>query len=161
LPEATSTSVETGSPHATRALAREIGRRLTGGECLAVRGPLGAGKTTFAKGVAEGLGIDPRDVTSPTFLLVHELVGRLRLVHVDAYRVRSADELRELGVEELREEGSVLLVEWPERVPGLLPEDRLDVEISPGGREEARRFRISATGARHETLAAGLSGGDR
>ena len=92
--------LETGSPEATYEHARSLGALLGGGEVLALTGPLGAGKTHFAKGVADGLGIDPRNVTSPTFLLAHELQGRLRLHHLDAYRAASPQEFSELGFDD-------------------------------------------------------------
>ena len=105
---------------------------------LALVGPLGAGKTWFAKGVAQGLGIDPREVTSPTFLLIHELEGRLPFRHMDAYRVSGEAELAELGADELlsggHAGGPVVLVEWADRVSGLLPPDRLDLVIAHTGR---------------------------
>lgn len=154
MPAATSTSTRTDSAAATRSLARGIGERLEGGEFLCLSGPLGAGKTTFAKGLAEGLGIDPRDVTSPTFLLVHVLPGRLPFVHLDAYRVGCAEEFRELDVDGLAR-GGVVLLEWPERVPEFLPADRLEVELRPRTGEEEREIRLTATGPRHARLLAG------
>lgn len=158
MPAATSTSTRTDSAAATRALARAIGDRLSGGEFLCLSGPLGAGKTTFAKGIAEGLGIDPRDVTSPTFLLVHVLSGRRTLVHLDAYRVASAEEFRELDVDGLAA-GGVVLLEWPERVPEFLPPDRLEVELSPGAEEEERAVVLRATGPVHARLLPEEAGG--
>lgn len=150
-------TVRAASTEETIRIARAIGERLRGGEVLALRGPLGAGKTTFAKGIAAGLSIDPRDVTSPTFLLIHEVRGRLVLRHVDAYRVESADELLELGAAELFGEDGVVVFEWPERAPEILPEARLTVDLSiPDPERNLRILEITAAGERHERLIAGV-----
>jgi tRNA threonylcarbamoyladenosine biosynthesis protein TsaE len=146
-------TVVTASPDATRRLAETVGRRCRGGEVIALDGPLGAGKTTFTKGLAAGLDIDPRDVTSPTFLLLHELRGRLRLGHLDAYRVGDAEELAEIGARESFREDAVVVIEWAERVRDLLPADRLAVTLDYAGEgEEDRRLAFRATGPRHAEL---------
>ena len=100
----------------TRRVARELAADLEPGATLLLSGDLGAGKTAFVKGLAEGLGLDPNDVTSPTFTLVHEYRGgRLPLIHVDLYRLATAD-LAEIGLDaDLALEG-VTAVEWPERM---------------------------------------------
>ncbi len=133
----------THSPGETLALAARIGRRLSGGEVFALTGELGSGKTCFAKGLARGLGIDPREVTSPTFLLLHEIPGRLLLRHVDAYRVRDPEELLEIGLAECFDGRAVVLVEWADRVEPLLPGERLEVALSVEGEtRRALRFRV-------------------
>jgi tRNA threonylcarbamoyladenosine biosynthesis protein TsaE len=94
-------------------------------------GPLGAGKTVFAKGLAEGLGIDPAVVASPTFVIASEYPtadGR-RLAHVDLYRVESRAELESAGFADLLEPGAVIAIEWGDRFPAALPADRLEIEI--------------------------------
>src|SRR5216684_2673059 len=93
----------TRSPEETFALARRIGEQLKGGEIFLLKGELGAGKTLFAKGLAAGLGIDPADVTSPSFTLVNIHQGRLRFYHVDLYRLES-DRRVDLGLEEVFED---------------------------------------------------------
>lgn len=115
----------------TRACAAQLARGLRPGAVLLLSGELGAGKTAFVRGLAEGLGIDPDEVTSPTFTLVHEYrEGRLPLVHVDLYRTESAD-LDEIGLDQDLAAEGVVAVEWPERlvrpVPGAIPVRILDL----------------------------------
>ena len=105
----------------TIALGEAIGRGLAGGEVVALIGELGTGKTHLIKGMALGLGAGAREaVTSPTFTLINEYEGRLRLVHVDAYRLENAGQLEALGFDEMVEEGAVVVVEWADRVEGLV-----------------------------------------
>ena len=106
----------TRSEQETQAVARALAADLSPGDVLLLSGPLGAGKTAFVRGLAEGLGIDPEDVSSPTFTLVHEYRGgRLTLYHVDLYRLdRGATD--DLGLEELGVADGVLAIEWPDPV---------------------------------------------
>ncbi len=97
---ATTTSLETSSPEETEAAGEELGRRLQKGDLVLLRGELGAGKTTFVRGVARGIG-SAAPVASPTFQLVRIYPGRLQLAHVDLYRLEDGDELRDLGLDEL------------------------------------------------------------
>jgi tRNA threonylcarbamoyl adenosine modification protein YjeE len=108
------------------------------GLVVSLVGPLGAGKTVFVKGLAQGLGIDPAVVTSPTFVISSEYpigAGR-RLAHVDLYRVESRDELEAAGFADLLETGAVVAVEWGDRFSEALPPDRLEIAIS--GPDSAR-----------------------
>ncbi len=114
---------------ATMALGEKLGRLLKGGEVISLSGDLGAGKTHFAKGVARGLEITGT-VTSPTFTLINEYSGRLPLYHVDAYRLAGIEEAYDLGLEEYIYGEGVTLVEWPDRLAGLLPADLLVIEIT-------------------------------
>ena len=125
----------TCTPEQTQALGAEIGRRLVGGEVIALTGPLGSGKTCLVQGIGEGLQVPDR-ITSPTFVLIHEHCGRLRLYHADAYRLESAEAALEIGLPELMERGGVVAVEWADHVIEALPEDRLDIEMAHtrGGR---------------------------
>ena len=111
---------ETASAAETVALGRRIAAHLAPGDVLALAGDLGAGKTHLAKGVAQGLGLDPADVTSPTFAIVQEH-GDGALLHLDLYRVESDDQAAGLGLAELLDGDAVALVEWPERAPDWLP----------------------------------------
>lgn len=126
------TTWETTSVETTHALGAALGRILRGGMSIGMAGPLGAGKTHLMKGIAAGNGtVDPRKITSPTFTLIHEYPGRLRLYHVDAYRLRGSSELIALGFDELIASDSVVAVEWADRVRAAMPTDTLWVEITP------------------------------
>ena len=106
----------TTSPEQTEALGERLGERLHGGEVIAFRGELGAGKTAFTRGLARGLGISVR-VTSPTYTIVNEYGGgRLPLFHFDMYRLHDADDLFDIGWEDYLERGGVCAVEWSENV---------------------------------------------
>jgi tRNA threonylcarbamoyladenosine biosynthesis protein TsaE len=111
----------TNSEAETSALANQFARSLTAGAVILLSGDLGAGKTAFVRGLAEGLGIDPGLVSSPTFTLVQEYRGgRLPLHHVDLYRLRSI-EVDDLGLDELTLEAGVTAIEWPDRLPHEWP----------------------------------------
>ena len=110
----------TTSPERTEALGERLGERLRGGEVIAYRGELGAGKTAFTRGLARGLGISVR-VTSPTYTIVNEYGGgRLPLFHFDMYRLRSSEDLFDIGWEDYLERGGVCAVEWSENVADAL-----------------------------------------
>lgn len=140
----------------TRRLGRRLAQCLQPGDLILLEGELGAGKTFLVRSIARGLGVPPEvRVTSPTFDLVHELPGRLPIVHADLYRLDDADELRELGLSDRSAEGAVVLVEWGERFTRILDQDGLLVtlELDPGG---GRRAVFSPRGARGDSLVACL-----
>jgi tRNA threonylcarbamoyladenosine biosynthesis protein TsaE len=113
------TTLTTRSELDTAAAARELASTLHPGDIVLLSGDLGAGKTAFVRGLAAGLGIDPREVSSPTFTLIQEYRGgRVPLLHVDLYRL-SAAEAEDLGLDELTAGDVVTAIEWPERWPGL------------------------------------------
>jgi tRNA threonylcarbamoyladenosine biosynthesis protein TsaE len=137
--------VRTRSREETEALGERLGRAVHAGDVIALWGELGTGKTTMVRGIAKGLGISPRDVTSPTFIIVHEHDGgRLPLFHIDMYRVSPA-ETGSIGWEEALASGGVTAIEWPDRVERTLPHDRIDVRIDHAGGSE-RRIRLVPTG---------------
>jgi tRNA threonylcarbamoyladenosine biosynthesis protein TsaE len=110
-------TISTHSEEETTALGQRIATGLRAGDVVLLTGDLGAGKTAFVRGLAEGLGIDPAEVSSPTFTLIQEYSGgRLPLYHVDLYRLTSV-EVDDLGLDELTMEGGVTAIEWPDRLP--------------------------------------------
>ena len=125
---------ESNSETETRAIAARFAAELKPGVVLLLSGDLGAGKTAFTKGLAEGLGIDPAEVTSPTFTLVHEYrQGRLPLVHVDLYRLEKVD-LDELGMDADLANQGVLAIEWSDRLVRL-PAGALSVQFVATGED--------------------------
>ena len=115
----------------TFALGHRLGASLRGGEIVSLEGQLGAGKTVFARGIAAGLGIDPREVGSPTFIIVDRHQGRLTLYHADLYRLDREDDVLDLGLDELAASGgAVMVVEWGERLPAALRDAAIIVRIS-------------------------------
>ena len=132
----------THSPEETRALGRTLAQALQGGAVVAFTGDLGAGKTAFVSGMAEGLGIEER-VTSPTFTIVNEYEGgRLPLFHFDMYRLGSADELFHIGWEDYLARNGVCAVEWSENVDEALDGDTIRVAISRGEDDNTRIITI-------------------
>ncbi len=134
----------TASPDETRAFGRALGAALSRGGFVGFEGQLGSGKTVAIQGVAEGLGYDGY-VTSPTFVIVNEYAGRMPILHVDLYRITDARELEDIGYREIFFVDGVALVEWADRVPELLPPDRLRVVIDIEG-PDGRAFTVSAFG---------------
>lgn len=134
----------TRSPEETEALGRTIGSMLKGDELIALYGGLGMGKTAFVRGLAEGMGIDPLDISSPTFAIVHEHegAGSNRLYHFDMYRVESWEDLYSTGFFDYLGSG-VVVTEWSENIEGALPEERINIEISAPDHDDTRIFRIS------------------
>lgn len=117
------------SPDAMIALGEELARGLSSGSVLALQGGLGAGKTHFTKGVAAGLGCSG-EVTSPTFTLVHEYSGgRQVLFHFDFYRMETESEVLRIGWDEYLDEAGVVVVEWPDKFPGILPPETIWLEF--------------------------------
>ena len=120
------------SEEETRAIAARLARDLTPGAVVLLSGDLGAGKTAFVRGLAEGLGLAAAEVTSPTFTLVHEYRGgRLPLIHVDLYRLESAD-LAEIGLDDDLAASGVVAVEWPERLTRATP-GAIHIQIADSG----------------------------
>lgn len=139
-------------PDETRSIGRALGRAATPGTVLALIGPLGAGKTQLAKGVAEGLEV-ATVVNSPTFILMNEHVGRLRLYHADAYRLGDPEEAPAAGLLDERQVDGVTVIEWADRLAGWLPAERLEIAIEPGDAATERTLRWTAHGEAHERLA--------
>ncbi|MGI9517923.1 MAG: tRNA (adenosine(37)-N6)-threonylcarbamoyltransferase complex ATPase subunit type 1 TsaE [Pirellulaceae bacterium] len=125
----------------TQQLGEIIAANLHGGLFIALTGTLGAGKTRLVQAIAESLGVERTEVTSPTFSLVQVYQGRLPLVHIDAYRIADDDEYLELGIDEMCDDQSVVIMEWAERFTTLLPTDRLSIQIEVQG-DSQREFLI-------------------
>ena len=128
------------SPEWTVELGRRIGQKLKGGEVIAVCGPLGSGKTHLIKGIASGAGAqDQKQVTSPTFVIVNEYVGRLDIYHVDAYRLNSVAEFEMLGFDDFCYPQSVVLIEWADKVEAALQAmDYIRIEVSHAGQTKRK-----------------------
>ena len=148
LPAATVRQITTANSEETRALGASLGRVAAPGELVCLWGELGAGKTQLAKGFGAGLGIEAT-INSPSFILMAEYPGRLRLFHVDLYRLDGSDQAIASGLLDERQGDGVTVIEWPERLAGALPADRLDI-LFDGSGDEPRQLTIRATGQRHE-----------
>jgi tRNA threonylcarbamoyladenosine biosynthesis protein TsaE len=132
----------TRSEAGTLALGETIAELLAPVKMAVLRGELGAGKTTLVKGIAQALGAaEPEEVTSPTFTLVHEYVGRRKIYHLDLYRLETEREIEQLGIDEMAAEPEALvLVEWGERFPSIV--ERAEAEIAIGYGEDVREFLV-------------------
>ena len=140
-------TVTSGSPEETRRFAARLAGVARPGDLLALHGDLGAGKTEFAKGFAQGLGVTAT-VASPSFVLMAEHAGRLPFFHLDLYRLPSAVDALAGGLLDERQAAGVTVVEWPERFGPAIPADRLDVRIDGAG-ETTRTIEIAPSGPSH------------
>jgi len=139
------------SPEQTRRVGSRLGGALQAGDVICLQGELGAGKTTFVQGIAKGWGsLD--SVSSPTFILVnmYRRADQGQLFHMDAYRLESTPEAEELDLDSMLAQGA-LLIEWPERMNGLIPTERLWVNLEHIDEEE-REMKFKATGRRYDEL---------
>jgi tRNA threonylcarbamoyladenosine biosynthesis protein TsaE len=148
--EFASTSVE-----ATQALGERLGALLRAGDVVALRGELGSGKTTLVQGIARGAGVGSSAVKSPTFVLMREYGGPVPLIHIDGYRLSGAPQAAWLDVEMLFSSEKITLIEWAERLEGLLPADHLELDLSHVSTNR-RRIGVRGSGARGAELAAAL-----
>jgi tRNA threonylcarbamoyladenosine biosynthesis protein TsaE len=144
-----------GSEGDTVNLGRLLGACLFGGETIALIGDLGAGKTRFVQGLAEGLGVAPSRISSPTFAIRHDHLGRLPLLHLDFYRLRDPDEIEWLGMLEASSD-AVLAIEWADRLPDVLPPDRLDIVFETTTSPADRIISWTARGEHAERALAAL-----
>jgi tRNA threonylcarbamoyladenosine biosynthesis protein TsaE len=131
----------TRSEEETEAVAADLGRQFRGGEVVLLSGELGAGKTAFVRGLAAGVGANPEEVASPTFVLLTQYPGRLTLHHADLYRLAGNGDDRELGLEDLPGSREVLAVEWAERLSDIPWRETWRVRLSHAG-EDTRRLTI-------------------
>lgn len=131
---------------ATARLGAAVAGELAPGEAICLWGPLGAGKSTLARALVRALTTPDEEVPSPTFTLVQLYEGSIAIAHFDLYRLASPEEAREIGLDEALEEGAAV-IEWPQRLEGRLPPDRLDIEIAFDETGEGRRARLIPHGA--------------
>jgi tRNA threonylcarbamoyladenosine biosynthesis protein TsaE len=136
---------------ATERLGQALAELLSEGSVVALDGPLGAGKTRLVQAIAAASGVDRRDVVSPTFVLMHEYRGRRPIIHLDAYRLRDADEFLQLGAEEAFGGPNLVFVEWAQRVANCLPSERIEITISVLP-DDARQFEIVVVGVQYAAL---------
>lgn len=140
-----------GSPKATQRLGSCLAPLLAAGDVIVLSGDLGAGKTCFTQGLAQGLGCTDH-VTSPTFVILHQLGGRLPLYHFDLYRIETVREFLELGLEEILYGNGVCVLEWGDKFGGELPSDRLALSFNFES-DTARRIEASVSGERWSGVA--------
>ena len=144
--------IKTNSEFETGSLGERIGKLLQPGTVVALNGTLGAGQTRLTQGIGVGRGVPAESIVSPTFTLCVPHRGRFMLIHLDAYRIKDESEVDELGLDELIEDGAVLVVEWAARIENLLPPIDIGIEIVHDN-GDARTFRIES----NERFAAALS----
>ncbi len=141
-------TLRSSSPEMTLEIGMTLGRNLSPGAVISLRGSLGAGKTMIAKGIALALGIT-EPITSPTYTLLQEYEGTLPLHHMDLYRIESVDEFEMLGTEELLYGEGVTLIEWSETIDEILPEDTIYIRLTI---EENQDRMIHISGASYEHI---------
>ena len=141
-----SIDITTNSPGETIELGRKLGSQLRGGEVITICGPLGSGKTHLIKGIAAGAGAeDPTHVNSPTFVIINEYSGRLDIFHIDAYRLDSIAEFEMLGFDDYCRPGSVVLIEWADKIESALQGmDYVRITLDHAG-ETIRKIHIENT----------------
>ena len=140
----------------TYALGKALGAVLLSGDFVGLTGQLGAGKTLFSRGVAEGAGVAADEVSSPTYSIIQSYRGRLTLHHSDLYRLTSEADLFSTGFHDLLESEGAFLVEWIDHIPGAAPEDalRITLEVTT---QETRTLKVTTSGPRSEALLNRLS----
>lgn len=136
---------------ATFALGRALGLVLQSGDFVGLTGQLGAGKTLFSRGVAEGAGVPLEDVSSPTYSIIQSYRGRLTLHHADFYRLSSEADLFSTGFHDLLDGEGAFLVEWVDQIPGAAPADALRITIEVTSLE-TRTLKVTTSGALSEAL---------
>ncbi|MBU1088181.1 MAG: tRNA (adenosine(37)-N6)-threonylcarbamoyltransferase complex ATPase subunit type 1 TsaE [Candidatus Omnitrophica bacterium] len=145
-------NLTTNTPEQTIVWGKQLARFLKPGDVIALSGNLGAGKTTFVKGIAQGLGINKKQVNSPSYVLIREYKGKnIELFHCDLYRLDNVEQISFLGIEDYFDREGVLVIEWAKRAGDLLPDQYLDISIALLG-EKKRGFKVKACGAKYQAL---------
>jgi tRNA threonylcarbamoyladenosine biosynthesis protein TsaE len=141
---------DSSSEEETWHLGRRLGRLLSTGDVVAIRGELGAGKTVLVRGICDGVGTRQR-TRSPSFTFMSRYRGTINVYHLDLYRVEGPGDLDTLGWEEVVAGDSIVLIEWADRLGALLPEGSIEIDIEMTG-EETRRVRFTASTERHSSI---------
>ena len=135
-----------------------LGQHFTGGDVVALTGDLGAGKTVLTCGIALGLGIPMDQISSPTFTLIQEYSSTIPLIHVDLYRLEGPSDIFSLGLEEYFTPNTIVLIEWAERFPQILPSDHMVIFLEYGEAEDIRFATLSGTGPKSIRKVANIKG---
>lgn len=143
----THVEVTSSSPQRTRQLAAALSELVRAGDIVVLVGDLGAGKTAFAQGLGEGLGVTAT-ITSPTFALVQSYSGRLDMHHLDVYRLEQVNEALDLGLAEMLDDDAVVVIEWGDTIAPVLPHDYLEVRLGYAEGPEDRTVRFHPVGTR-------------
>jgi tRNA threonylcarbamoyladenosine biosynthesis protein TsaE len=150
-------TIQTRSASETIRVGKSIGSRLLPGDAVALVGELGAGKTQLIKGLAAGMGIkNSIYVSSPSFKLINEYPGKITFYHIDLFRLRGEKDAEELGLDDYFQSRGITAIEWADKIPSLLPEEILWIEIRYTG-ENLRSLEISGRGKRYEGFVKELS----
>ncbi len=143
--------IESKTAAVTRRIGEAIGKGLQPGDVILLAGPLGAGKTTLVQGMAKGLGVTG-SVMSPTFVLMRELEGRLKLYHLDLYRLEKMPEITDLGLDDYLFGEGVTVIEWADRAEALWPDDHLRIDLEYGAEAKGRKLKVTAHGKRYQMM---------
>jgi len=146
-------TINTNNSDRTKELGIDIGKLLSSGDIICLSGDLGTGKTTFVNGLANGLEIKEY-ITSPTFTIVNEYVGKYKLYHFDVYRINDPEELYNIGFDEYIYSEDISVIEWAELVSEIVPKEKLWIKITKNTdiSDEYRKFEIDSIGNRYELL---------
>lgn len=144
-------SFKTKSPIETEKIGFKLGNLLKRGSIVLISGELGVGKTVLTKGIAKGMGIDDY-VTSPTFMIVNEHLGDIPLYHFDVYRIDDYTELYDIGYEEYFYGDGVCVIEWPEKIKPLIPEENIFIRMNMGDTFDERTIEIVSNGEKYDEV---------
>ncbi|NLY76550.1 MAG: tRNA (adenosine(37)-N6)-threonylcarbamoyltransferase complex ATPase subunit type 1 TsaE [Tissierellia bacterium] len=139
------------NPKESQDFGEKLGRILKGGDVISLTGDLGAGKTTITKAIGKGLEVEEY-ITSPTFALINQYEGRVRVYHFDVYRLEGVEDLYDLGFEDYFYSDGVTIVEWGDKIHGLLPEHTIHIQIEKGKELNERIVTISGQGERYSEI---------
>jgi len=146
-------NILSGSEAQTKKIGKAVAQRLMPGDIVCLFGSLGSGKTVLVKGIALGLGVDERDVVSPSFVLMRTFQGeKFPLYHFDLYRLEEARHIASIGYEEYFYGPAVAVIEWAERLDGLMPAEYLKIEAALGKKKTQRCYKLSGVGKRYKQL---------